>query len=154
MAFFAPVAAGLASIGGGSAVAGGLLVGSAVAGGLAAKSTYDAGQIAKAEYKLQSKQEGDAARGREIERKRALLSSLAAQHARSGAQGVTMQGSNVAIARRDIKDNRQDLLYDTANTRTRQRILRSRGSNVSYQGSVGAITSIADTALNTYAAAG
>lgn len=154
MAFFVPLAAGLASIGGGSAVAGGLLVGSAVAGGLAAKSTYDAGQTAKAEAKIQSKQEGDAARAREIERKRALLSALSSQHARSGAQGVTMQGSNVAIAQRDINDNRQDLLYDTVNTRRAQRILRSRGQSASRSGTIGAITSIADTALNTYAAAG
>lgn len=154
MAFFAPIAAGLATIGGGSAAAGALLVGTAVTGALSAKAQYDAGKISAAQYKLQAKQEGDAARAREIERKRALLTSLASQHARSGAQGVAMQGSNVAMANRDIKDNRQDLLYDTANTRTAQRILRSRASNASYQGGVGAITSIADTAMNIYQARG
>ena len=149
MAFFLPV---LAAVGGGSAVAGGVLAATAVAGGLSAKAAYDAGKISEAEYKLQAKQEGDAARGREIERKRALLASLSSQNARAGAQGVAIQGSNAAIMNRDIKDNRQDLLYDTANTRTAQRILRSRGSNASARGTLGAITSIADTALGMYQA--
>lgn len=151
MAFFVPV---LAAIGGGSALTGGVLAATAVAGGLAAKGQYDAGQIAKAEYKLQAKAEGDAARGREIERKRALLSALSSQYARAGAQGVAIQGSNAAIMNRDIKDNRQDLLYDTANTRTAQRILRSRGANAASRGTVNAITSIADTALGVYQARG
>lgn len=155
MAFFAPLVPVLASIGGGSAVAGGILAGTAIiSGGLAAKSAHDAGSIASAEAKLQAKQAGDAARGREIERKRDLLRALSTQHATAGAQGVAFSGSKAAIAVRDINDNRNDLQADRANTRTTQRVLRSRAANSRQAGTLGAVTSILDTANNLASAYG
>ncbi len=151
MAFFVPA---LAAIGGGSALTGGLIAATAVVGGISAKAQYDAGKISEAEYKLQAKQEGDAARAREIERKRGLLRALSTQNAQAGAQGVAIQGSNAAIANRDIKDFSNDMMYDRVNTKTAQRILRSRGSNSARMGAVGAITSLVDSGTSMYQMAG
>lgn len=151
MAFFLPV---LAVIGGGSAVAGGVLAATAVAGGLSAYQQYKAGKITEQEYKLQAKQEGDAARQREIERRRGLLSALSSQNAQAGAQGVALAGSPAAMMNRDIKDFRNDLMYDQANTKTSQRILRSRGSAAAAAGKIGAIQSIVDTGSSIYQARG
>lgn len=149
MAFFAPLVPVLAGIGGGSAVAGGILVGTTIASaGITAKSAHDAGEVASAEAKLQAKQAGDSARGREIERQRSLLQSLATQHAFSGAQGVAMQGSNVAIANRDIKYAREDDLADYANTRGQQRILNMRGANARRTGTLNAVTSLLDSGVD------
>lgn len=166
MAFFVPV---LAAIGGGAggagaaagvaaglsattgaAIAGGLTVAGAAAGISSAYQAREAGKVANAEYKLQAVQEGDAARGREIERRRSLLSSLATQNAVAGAQGVGIQGSNAAIAGADIRNARNDLMIDTANTKTRQNLLRARGSNAQKAGNAQAISSLIDTAITTY----
>lgn len=158
MAFFVPA---LASVGtalgasaGSAAIVGGLAIATVGTGLMSAKMQYDAGKISEAEYKLQAKQEGDAARAREIERKRGLLRALSTQNARAGAQGVAIQGSNAAIANRDIKDFSNDMMYDRVNTKTAQRILRSRGSNSARMGRVGAITSLVDTASSVYQMAG
>ncbi len=121
---------------------------------IAANQQRLAGGVEKAEFKLQAKQAGDAARGREIERKRDLLKALATQVATAGAQGVAFQGSNVAIARADIRDARNDLLADTANTRTRQRILRARGSNAQLAANVAAVKSLSDSVKDSFRAAG
>jgi hypothetical protein len=151
MAFFVPI---LAAVGGGSALAGGLAVASAAVGVMGAVQQQQAGKIERAEYNLQAKQVGDAARAREIERKRDLLTALATQAATAGAQGVAMQGSNVGIAKADIARARNDLLVDTANTRTQQRVLRTRGINAQRAGTARAVTSLVKTASDLYAAAG
>lgn len=150
MAFFAPIAAGLATVGGGSAVAGGLMVASLGLGAASAYQSYKAGKITEAEYKLQAKAEGDQARAREIERKRALLSSLASQNAYAAAGGAEMSGSLAAIAKRDIQDSRNDLLADKASTGTAQRILRSRGSSANAAGQLGAVRSLVDSGVSAY----
>jgi hypothetical protein len=137
-----------------AAIAGGFTVASLAAAGFAAKAQHDAGVIQSAEYKLQAKQAGDAARGREIERKRDLLKALATQAATAGAQGVAMQGSNVAIARADINQSRNDLLTDTANARSQERILRSRAANARSSGNAAAVTSLLGAANTFYQARG
>lgn len=127
-------------------------IASAVSGVMAAKSARDAGIIQNAEYKIQARQAGDAARGREIDRKRDLLKALATQAATAGAQGVAMQGSNIGIAKADIGWARNDFLTDTANTRTQQRIMRARGTNAQRAGNAQAVTSLINTASSLYAA--
>jgi hypothetical protein len=151
MAFFVPI---LAAVGGGSAIAGGLAVASAAVGVMGAAQQRAAGKAENAGYKIEVKQAGDAARGREIERKRDLLRALATQAATAGAQGVAMQGSNVGIALGDIKQARNDLLADTANTKTQQRILRTKGINAQRAGNNAAITSLVSTASSLYKAGG
>lgn len=155
MAFFVPILGAIGSAATGGAIAAGAtsaaVIGGAIVGGTALSgisSAYQArkaGQVENAGYKLQAKQEGDAARGREIERRRALLGSLATQNATAGAQGVGIQGSNAAIAQADINSARNDLLTDTVNTKTRQNILRARGANAQIAGNAQAITSLFDT---------
>jgi hypothetical protein len=145
MAFFAPLVPILAGIGGGSAVAGGILAGTAIlSGGIAAKSAHDAGALASAENKVQAKQAGDAARGREIERKRDLLKALGTQHAYAAAGGAGFGGSLAAIAKSDINAARNDLSADRVNTQTQQRLFRMRAANASQTGNLNAITSVLD----------
>ena len=151
MAFFVPI---LAAAGGGSAVAGALTIASAGLGVMQAYQQQQIGKVERAGYELERKQAGDAARGREIERKRDLLKALATQAATAGAQGVAMQGSNVGIAMADIRQARNDLLTDTANTKTQQRILRTRGINAQRAGNANAITSLVKSASDLYKAAG
>lgn len=147
MAFFVPV---LATLGGGSAVAGALAGASAVVGLMGAKAQYDAGQIAKAESKIAAKQEADAARGREIERKRDLLRALATQGAVAGAQGVGFAGSKAAIARTDIEQARTDTMTDRVTSVTKQRILRARGKSAAQIGTLKAVSSVLDIGQNLY----
>jgi hypothetical protein len=113
-----------------------------------------AGKAERGALNLQAKQAGDAARAREIERKRDLLKALATQNAAAGAQGVAFSGSKAAIARTDIRQAATDLLADTANTRTQQRILRTRGANAQKAGNMRALTSLVDTATDLYKAGG
>lgn len=149
MAFFVPV---LAAVGGGSAIAGGLTLATAALGVGSAVQAHKAGKVVEAENKLQAKAEGDAARTREIERKRALLRAVATQHASAAAGGIAFGGSQAAIARRDIEDFRNDLLADRANTATAQRILRARGQSARASGDLGAVRSLVDTGTSIYEA--
>src|SRR3990172_11576447 len=87
------------------------------------KSQQDAASAVKQENALASRREGDAARGREIERRRQLMRALAAQSAQAGAAGGA---PNAAIAGADIKSAASDLLYDKANTAAEQSLLRYR----------------------------
>jgi hypothetical protein len=151
MAFFVPI---LAAVGGGSALAGGLAIASAGLGVMSAVQERAAGKAERGALNLQAKQAGDAARAREIERKRDLLKALATQNAAAGAQGVAFSGSKAAIARTDIRQAATDLLADTANTRTQQRILRTRGANAQKAGNMKALTSLVDTATDLYKAGG
>lgn len=104
------------------------------------------------EMKRAARAEGDAARGREIERKRALLRALSAQNARAGAMGATMEGSLAAIARNDIRDATNDLLVDRSNTRERIADLQAGARFARNQGNLGAAVSLLDTGAKTYSA--
>jgi hypothetical protein len=154
MAFAAPLLPLLATVGGGSAIAGGIAVAGLAAGVASAAMQYKAGQAQSAQYKEQAKSEEVAAGQREIERRRSLIRALSAQNASAGAAGVETSGSIGGIIRRDIKDNQNDLLYDSANTKTRQRAFRSRASNSVTQGTIGAATSLIDTGKTYYKARG
>lgn len=107
---------------------------------------YQTGRAEAAEYKLQVKQEQDSARGREIERRRALLKALANQNAVAGAQGVAMSGGKAAIARSDIRDAQRDLLTDKAGTGMRVASYRARASNAKKAGTARAAVSIMEAA--------
>ena len=105
------------------------------------KASADAGRTANKEAQIAANREGDAARAREIERRRALLRSLASQSAQAGAYGVT---PDAAIAGTDIRYATNDLLIDQANTLTEQNLLRARGKNAQRAGNIGAVTSLLD----------
>ena len=112
-------------------------------GVLSAKAQRDAGIAAKNEAHNQAVREGDAARGREIERRRRLLQALASQSATAGAQGASPDWS---VATSDISYAQNDILTDQSNTIAEQNALRARGRNARRAGNIGAITSLLDTA--------
>ena len=147
MAQFAPV---LAAIGGGSAVTGAALVATVAAGSLSARQQYIAGKEAQISAKMEAKQEADAARGREIERKRSLLRALATQNAAAGAQGVAFSGGKAAIAQTDIRDAVEDLMIDRSNTSRRAFALKRSGNQAKRQGNLNATISLIDTAGNVF----
>ena len=141
----------LAALGGGSALTGGLIAASTLAsvytGVAASQQARNAGQVAQQQYKAEARQESNAARGREIERRRALLNAISSQNAAAAAGGITLP---MSVASRDIKYFNQDLLTDRANTSTRQSMLKVAGKNAVTAGNAAAVTSLVDTAQNLY----
>lgn len=126
-----------------------VLGGAAVASGVMSyrESDYQ-GKVQAAELKAQAKTEAVAAGQQQIERRRALIRALSSQNAAAGAAAIETSGSVEAIARRDIKDAQNDLLYSTMNSDARQRALRSQASNAARIGRVNANLSLVDTAAN------
>lgn len=148
---FVPV---LAAVGGGSAVAGGITLATAAVGAYGAYSQYESGQAQKAESRIAAEREATAGRQEEIERRRGLMHALSVRSAEAGARGATTDGSIGALTRRDIRDNRNDLLVSGYNTVAKQRALRASGSNAARAATGGAVTSLMDTAVDTYQAVG
>lgn len=149
-----PVIPFLAAAGGGSAVAGGITLATAAVGAYSAYQSYEAGQEQKAEAKQAAVREADSARQDEIERRRGLMRVLSARAASAGAAGVTTDGSIGALTRRDIKDNRNDLLITSANSKARQRALRQSGNSAATAGTARATGSLLDTVDKVYQARG
>lgn len=117
------------------------------AGGLSFVAQRNAGIAQANQMKAQAAREGDAARQREIERKRTLLRALSQQSANAGAAGVTMSGSLVAAARTDIRDAATDLLVDRSNTRSQVNGLTAAARNARRQGNLQAVGSLFDTGV-------
>jgi len=127
-----------------------LLGASVLAGGAAAYQTMEAGKQAKGQYKEQAKQEADAARQREIDRRRDLVRAIASQSAAAGAAGVsTVSGTGLAgIAQYDINQSRRDSLVDRVNTGRSRNMLLKAGKNAKTMGGIGAATSLLDSAVD------
>lgn len=149
-----PLVGGLAALGSGSAVAGGITLATAAVGVYSAFEQVKAGQALAAEKKQEAVREGDAARQEEIERRRSLMSVLAQRSAAAGAAGVTTDGSIGALTRRDIRDNRNDLGISNANTAARQRALRGQAKSAIRTSRAGAAGSLLDSAGKLYEARG
>lgn len=143
----------LATIGGGSVLTGGVLLASAAAtvyGGVtAAREQRRAGRFAEAQANIDAAAEGDAARQREIERKRMLRRALSSQIASAGAGGIAFEGSAARAAQLDIDEAIKDLTIDRANTRQRQSSLRSQGRAARFAGKQQARMTLLDTAART-----
>lgn len=92
-----------------------------------AYNTYRAGQNAVTQANIEAKAVEDSARDEEIQRKSALIRSLAAQNALAGAGGITTGGSFGAIQKKDIRDAQNDLLVSNANARAKARAIRQAG---------------------------
>ena len=118
----------------------------AIGGGMSAQAQRNAGIAERQQNTAQRRQEGDAARQREILRRQDLLRALANQNAVAGAQGVRVVGSAAAIAARDIRDAHNDLLTDRVNTQRSAGILRAAGRNAVTTGNVAANASLLDSA--------
>lgn len=151
MAFLAPLAPLLASIGGGSAVAGGVMLGTTLASGaMSAISARNAGIAQDQQYKYQAYTEGLAAKQREIERRRDLLRSLSSMNAQAGVGGVETGGSIGGIIMRNIRENQNDLLTNDANLSATRSALRAAGANAKQAANTQAALSLLDTAKNVY----
>lgn len=125
-----------------------VLIGTTVVTGvISAKAQADAGKAQKQQADMEARREGDAARGREVERRRALLRAIATQAAEAGAGGISFEGAMQNIAQRDIEYASDDLLADEANTKSIQARLRAQGSNAARAGRVGAVTTLLDTGV-------
>jgi hypothetical protein len=148
------VAAGAAGAAGMSTAAKVMLGLSALSGGASAVASHQAGVAADQSARLAAKQEKDAARGREIERRRGLLTALASQGAAAGAGGIGFSGGVAAAAKRDIKDARNDLLTDAVNTRRNVRMLRLQGKSARQAGGFQAATSLLDSGVKGYSTFG
>lgn len=122
----------------------------AAAGVYSAKQSYEAGKEQAAQYKQQELQEGDAARQREIQRRRGLLRALASQNASAGAAGLNLEGSLQNIVKNDIEEAASDILVERAGAALRGRVLRSSASEASKAGAARATSSLVDTANSTY----
>ena len=127
-----------------------LAIASAAGGVAAAVQQRNTGKLQEFQYKEQSKQEGDAARQREIDRKRNLLRALASQNAGAGAAGAEFSGSIQNNARVDIERAAEDLGVDSLNTSRRTRVLNASGREARRAGNVAAAGSLLDTANTTY----
>jgi len=147
MAFLAPA---LTTLGGGSALAGAITLGTAAVGVYSAAQQYRAGKIVSQEAKAAAMREGLVAKQDEIERRRELVRVISARNAQAGALGVTTDGSIAAMTRRDIRDNRNDLLISSINSAARMRALRSKAASSRSEGTAGAVTSLLDSAQSLY----
>ncbi len=106
-----------------------------------------AGEIQQQQTVIDSNAEGDAAREREIQRKKLLQRALSSQLAQAGAMGVKFsEGSPKRIAQLDTEDARRDLAIDTATTKQRRRALRLKGIAAEESGRARAATTLLDTA--------
>jgi len=114
----------------------------------------NAGIARSNEMKAQARVEGDAAKGREIERRRNLIRALASQNAAAGSAGVELGGSIGGIALADIRQNQQDLLTDAAGASASERALRVGASNARRQGNLGATVSLLDSASKMFGSFG
>jgi hypothetical protein len=142
---------GIAASAGAGITASQVLLGASVVGaGASALGTYQAGQAAKAQYRMQAKQEADAARGREIDRRRDLIRAIASQAATAGAMGAsTRSGTGLAgIAQYDINQANRDAISDRVNTGRMRNMLLKAGKNAASTGGIGAAASLLDSAVD------
>lgn len=123
---------------------------SLIAGVYSSHEQRKAGVAQANQYKVEAKTEQVAAGQREIERRRNLIRALASQNAAAGAAGIETSGSAAAIYNSDINDAQNDLLYDTFNSKARQRALMARASNSVKAGNAAANASLLDTASSFY----
>lgn len=124
----------------------GITAAASVGGGYA---SHQAGQVQSDALKAQAREERDAAREREVERKRRLISALSSQSAMRGAQGGDIGvGSLRAVAQSDIKTAERDSLYDARRTSARRRSLLTSASAARRQGNIEGAVTLADASLD------
>jgi len=118
-------------------------------GAITAQAQSRAGKIALVQSRIDANTEGDAAREREILRKKQLRRALSSQLAQAGATGVKFaEGSPARIAQLDIEAAERDLAIDTATTKQRQRALISQGKSARAASKAQATVSLLDTAVD------
>lgn len=94
------------------------------------------------ELELAQRQEEQAARDRQVQRKRRLAAVLGSQRAQAAAQGLTMSGSVGNISLTDARRASEESLIDDVNTRARIDALKRNRSTISRLSRVRTATTI------------
>lgn len=117
----------------------------AAVGTVKAIESRNAGIAQANQYKSQIRTEQDAAKQREIDRRRDLMRALSSQNARAGTLGIETGGSIGGIMATDVKEAQMDLATNSANVSARKRDLLAAASNARRAGNIGAVTSLLET---------
>lgn len=111
------------------------------------RSSRNAAKATEIQYEEQAKDEASAARDRELERRRRLVSALSSQAASAGAAGIDQSvGTRKAIAINDIKASETENVTDAARSNRRSRYYRQAGSNAAAQSDLQAAGTVLNTA--------
>jgi hypothetical protein len=118
--------------------------------GVSAYSAYEAGEAAEAQAKgqqdqlnRQAEQEEMAAKEREIDRRKRLLSAMASQNAASAASGIrAYEGSALNMLQTDMDAYDYDSIMDKGSTASTVSGLKSQGQWAMYGGKVAKRTSL------------
>ena len=110
--------------------------------GISAYSAYEAGEAAEAQAKgqqdqlnRQAEQEEMAAKEREIDRRKRLLSAMASQNAASAASGIrAYEGSALNVLKTDMDAYDYDSIMDKGSTASTVGNLKSQGQWAMYGG--------------------
>jgi len=122
----------------------------AVAAGATAYGQYESGVAQKYEYQQQAKQEKMAARDRQIERNTRLLSALSKRNLAAAVSGGGLDGSNMALVNRDLREYNLESLSGDAMNASRQAGLSAAGRNAKMVGTISAAGSLVAAGASAY----
>lgn len=111
-----------------------------------AAETHRAGVEVKNQDVLKSRQAGLDAASKQIQIRQNMMQALASQNARAGAAGIGTGGSFGAGVQRQITQNQNDLLTNSANVASQQQLFGIAGASAEAQGNIQAGTSLLDFA--------
>ena len=111
-----------------------------------AAEMHVAGVQAKNQDILKSRQAGLDATSKSIQIRQNMMQALASQNARAGAGGIGTGGSFGAGVQRQITQNANDLLTNSANVSTQQQLFGMAGASAEQQGNIQAGASLLDFA--------
>ncbi len=119
----------------------------AAAGAVAgAAEQHRAGVEVKNQDVLKSRQAGLDAASKQIQIRQNMMQALASQNARAGAAGIGTGGSFGAGVQRQITQNQNDLLTNSANVASQQQLFGIAGASAEASGNIGAGASLLDFA--------
>ena len=111
-----------------------------------AAEMHVAGVQAKNQDILKSRQAGLDATSKSIQIRQNMMQALASQNARAGAAGIGTGGSFGAGVQRQITQNQNDLLTNSANVTSQQQLFGIAGASAEQQGNIQAGASLLDFA--------
>lgn len=111
-----------------------------------AAEMHIAGVQAKNQDIVKTRQAGLDAASKSIQIRQNMMQALASQNARAGAAGIGTGGSFGAGIQRQITQNQNDLLTNSANVSTQQQLFGMAGASAEQQGNIQAGASLLDFA--------
>ncbi len=125
----------------------------AVGAGVSAFGSYQSGLAQKYEYQQQARQEKIAARDRQIERNNRLLSALSKRNVAAAVSGGGLDGSNMALVNRDLREYSLDSLSGSAMSASTQAGLKAAGTNAKRIGTINAAGTLLSAGGSIYGSA-